>query len=135
MRLFDEKAPIVRPVEESLNKTVAATLEAEKSGLENAEAEVIVRRRRVDWLESLMEDWDLKERTRWREDVPGVPGSKPRSGRKRTWSKSKAKPGKLKRMRLRSLKSGSNSDIKSKQDGGDLSGPASSQPGLGVGLE
>ena len=105
-----------------------SNLEMERAGLENAEAQVVVRKRRVGWLESITEDWDLKERTRWREDVPGVPRSKPRSGRKCTRSKSKAKPYKLKRMRLRSLKSGINSMLVS----GDVSGPASSQPGLGL---
>ena len=97
---------MIVPVEETLNRSVISTLGMEKSGLENAEVEVSNRRKRVDWLENLSQDWELKERTRWREDVPVVPGSKPRSGLKRSRSKSKAKPGKLKRMRLRSLKEG-----------------------------
>ena len=131
LRLFDEKALVIAPVKETLNQAVVSTLGIEKTGLENPEAEVIVRWRRVGWLESLSQDGELKERSRWREDVPVVPGSKPRTGQKRSRSKSKAKPGKLKRMRLRSLKEGVSSGVKSKF-GSDLASLALSQPSLGL---
>ena len=84
--MFDEKTPTIAAVEESLNKAVILNLKVEKIGLETAEAQVLVRKRRVSWLENLTEDWELKERTRWREDVPGVAKTKPTSGKKRTRS-------------------------------------------------
>ena len=33
---------------------------------------VLIRKKRVSWLEGLSMDWELKERTRWRDVVPGV---------------------------------------------------------------
>ena len=84
LRLFEEKALVIVPVEETLYRAVISTLGIEKTELENAEAEVTVRRRRVDWLENLSQDWELKEWTRRREDVPVVPGSKPKTGQKRS---------------------------------------------------
>ena len=83
-------------------------------------------------MKGLSQDWEMKERTRWREVVPGVPKTKIRSGTKRSWSQSKAKPGQLKRKkkraRLAKLSSGGG-------DPGDLSCPAPSQPGLGGALD
>ena len=128
LRMFDEKAPTIAGVEDSLNKAVILNLEAEKIGLEAAEAQVLIRKRRVSWLENLTKDWELKERTRWREVVPGVAKTKSRSGMKRPRSKLKMKPGKLKRMRLRALKAGCSAAAASN----NLSGPAPSQPGLGL---
>ena len=43
----------------------------------------------------------MKERTRWREVVPGVLAVKARSGVKRSRSQSKAKPSQLKHQRKR----------------------------------
>ena len=80
LRMFDEKAPTIAAVEEALNKAVILNLNTEKVGLEAAEAQVLIRKRQVSWLESLTEDWELKERTRWREVLPGVAKTKPRSG-------------------------------------------------------
>ena len=117
--------------EQEQEQVAPPPLGTEKTGWKTAEAEVVIRRRRVDWLENLNQDWDLKERTRWREDVPGVPGAKPRSGVKCSWSKSKAKSGKLKRMRLRSLRDGVKSVVKPKS-GNELAGPAPSQPALSL---
>ena len=57
-----------------------------------------MRRMRVDRLTKLSEDWEYEERTRWREEVP-LPNPKVRSGVKR---KKSSKPGKLKRLRMRS---------------------------------
>ena len=37
---------------------------------------VLIRKKRVSWLEGLSTVWELKERTRWRDVVPGV---KPRT--------------------------------------------------------
>ena len=52
-------------------------------------------------MEELFPDWSLRERTRWREKVLELPSWRKRSGRKRTWSKVKSKPGKEKRKRMR----------------------------------
>ena len=75
----------------------------------------------------------MKERTRWREVVPGVLTTKARSGVKRSRSQSKAKPGQLKRQRKRTRLAKLNSG------GGetrDQSCPAPFQLGLGLpGLE
>ena len=68
--------------------------------MEINEAQVLIRKEGVNWLEGLSTDWELKERTRWGDVVPGVK-TKSRSGQKRSWSKSKVKPGKTKRMRKR----------------------------------
>ena len=89
LRLFDEKALVIEAVDDALNKAVVLSLDAEKNGLEADEAQVLIRKKRVSWLEGLTKDWELKERTRWRDVVPGVPKTKVRSGLKRTRSKSK----------------------------------------------
>ena len=130
LRIFDEKAPVIEAVEESLNKAVVLSLDAEKNGLKADEAQVLIRKRRVSWLEDLTKDWDLKERTRWREVVLGIPKTKLRSGEKRSRSKSKIKPGKLKRMRIRAHIA--KADCATGVGSVGSSGPAPSQPGLGL---
>ena len=130
LRIFDEKAPVIEAVEDSLNKAVVLSLDAEKNGLEADEAQVLIRKRRVSWLEDLTKDWDLKERTRWREVVPGIPKTKLRSGVKRSRSKSKIKPIKLKRMRIRARIP--KADCAAGVGSGGSSGPAPSQSGLGL---
>ena len=73
----------------------------------------------------------MKERTRWRDLVPGV--MKNRTGVKRSRSQSKAKPGQMKRKRMRSRRAKPGTDGGASQD---LSCPALSQLGLGLpGLE
>lgn len=81
--------------------TLKKTLVVEKSGLMKVEVESVVRRRRVVWLEDLTMDWSFKERTRWRKEVPSIPSSRTRYGKKRTRSMYRANPGKVKRRRLR----------------------------------
>ena len=58
--MFDEKAPAIEAVEDALNNAVILNLNAEKYGLEAAEAQVLIRKKRVSWLENLTEDWELK---------------------------------------------------------------------------
>ena len=55
---------MLESVEDVLNKTVVLSLEAEKNCLIVDEAQVLIRKKRVSWLEGLTKDWELKERTR-----------------------------------------------------------------------
>ena len=100
-----------------------------------------IRRRQVSFLEELTVDWSLKERTRWREVVPDLPSSKKRSGRKRMRSRSRAKPGKIKRRKLRSEQEKAKGEADSGVVGKDstvriLSQPTPGAPGVvsGVGV-
>ena len=60
-----------------------------------------MRRERVAWLTKLSSDWEYEERTKWKRVVPALPAPKVRSGVKQ---KKDPRPGKMKRMRMRSLK-------------------------------
>ena len=97
-RIMDRKAPVVEITEKRLKLAVLQSLEEESEGLRKCEEELRVRRMRVDRLTKLSEDWEYEERTRWREEVP-LPNPKVRSGVKR---KKSSKPGKQKRMRMKS---------------------------------
>ena len=127
-RIFNEKAPEIKDLNETLNSGVLLDLETERKGLEADEARVLARKGRISWLEGLAEDWELKERFRWRDQVPVVPGVKPRSGVKRSRSKSKVKPGKLKRMKLKARAAKESSGVGVSVD---PPCPALSQPGSG----
>ena len=98
-RIMDKKAPVVETTEKKLKAAVLQSLEEESEGLRKCEEELKVRRMRVDRLTKLSADWEYEERTRWREEVPALPTPKVRSGVKR---KKNPKPGKLKRLRMRS---------------------------------
>ena len=104
LRIFDEKVVEIEGVERMLNQEVAHSFAEEKVGLEKIKTEAVVRRRRVAWLTNLTSDWESEERTKWREDVPVLPGWKKHSGVKRPGSKTGSKPGKVKRLKLRALK-------------------------------
>ncbi len=97
-RMMDEKAPVVKITEKRLRLAVLQSLEEESEGLRKCEEELRVRRMRVDRLTKLSKDWEYEERTRWREEV-ALPNPKVRSGVKR---KKSSKPGKQKRMRMKS---------------------------------
>ena len=129
LRIFDEKAPKIEAVDDALNKAVVLNLEAERKGLEVDEAQVLIRKKRVSWLEGLSTDWELKKRTRWRDVVPGVK-TKLRSGLKRSRSKSKIKPGKTERMRKNACLAKDDSAVA--EGSGIPSGSALSQPGSGL---
>ena len=79
-RIFDEKAPEIKDLNETLNTGVLNDLETERRTLEAEEARVLARKGWVSWLVGLTEDWELKERYRWRDQVSTVPGVKSRSG-------------------------------------------------------
>ena len=128
LRIFNEMAPRLESVNDALNKAVVLNLEAERKCLEIDEAQVLIRKKRVNWLEGLSTDWELKERTRWRDFVPGVK-TKSRSGQKRSRSKSKVKPGKTKRMRKRARLARENAVVG--EGSGVPSGSAPTQPGSG----
>ena len=98
LRIMDKKAPVVEITEKRLKVAVLQLLEEESEGMRKCEEELRVRRRRVDRLTKLSEDWEYEERTRWREEAP-LPNPKVRSGVKR---KKSSKPGKQKRLRMRS---------------------------------
>ena len=98
-RIMDKKAPVVETTEKKLKAAVLQSLEEESEGLRKCEEELKMRRMRVDQLTKLSADWEYEERTRWREEVPALPTPKVRSGVKR---KKSSKPGKLKRLRMRS---------------------------------
>ena len=61
-----------------------------------ADLEVMVRRKRVDWLAGLSSDWEFEESTKWKEDVPRLPGLRGWTGVKRSGSGAGGKPGKAK---------------------------------------
>jgi len=98
LRIMDKKAPVVEITEKRLKLAVLQSLEEESEGMRKCEEELRVRRRRVDRLTKLSEDWEYEERTRWREEAH-LPNPKVRSGVKR---KKSSKPGKQKRLRMRS---------------------------------
>ena len=88
-------------------------------------------------METRLTCWELNERTRWRDVVPGVK-TKNRSGLKRSRSKSKVKPGKTKRMKKRARLAKENAAVG--EGSGVPSGSAPTQPGsdfpeTGNGLE
>ena len=101
LRIFDELAPKVSRVELALNQAVMKTLAEESAVWERSKIETRMRGERVAWLQGLSSDWSLRERTRWREGIPGLPEWKKRVGRKRTWSKTKSKPGKNQRKKMK----------------------------------
>ena len=61
-RIFDEKAPEIEELNETLNTGVLNDLETERRTLEAEEAWVFSRKGRINWLVGLTEDWELKER-------------------------------------------------------------------------
>ena len=95
LRIFDEPAPVVIRLEEELNEGIEKTYQEEKNALEKCETEVAIRRDRVAWMEEIRVDWNLKERTRWREGLPQLPVWKRRTkpGTKRVRSRSKSRTG------------------------------------------
>ena len=99
-RMVDKKAPVVEVTEKRLRSAVLQSLEEESEGLRKCEEELRVRKKRVERLTKLSEDWEYEERTRWREEAP-LPSSKARSGVKR---KKSSKPGKQKRMKMKSVR-------------------------------
>ncbi len=101
LRIFDELAPKVSRVELALNQAVMKTLAEESAVWERSKIETRMRGERVAWLQGLSSDWSLRERTRWREGIPDLPEWKKRVGRKRTWSKTKSKPGKNQRKKMK----------------------------------
>ena len=131
LRIFDERAPEVELVSKALNEAVRLSLASEERGREVLLEQLKKRDERIDWLKGLTQDWEMKERTRWRDLVPEV--MKTRTGVKRSRSQSKAKPGQTKRKRMRSRRAKLSVDAGAPQD---LSCPAPSQLGLGLpGLE
>jgi len=98
---MDEKAPTVEDTEKRLKAAVLHSLVEEAEGLKKCEEELKVRRMRVERLTKLSADWEFEERTKWKGEVPALPTPKVRSGVKR---KKNPRPGKLKRLRMRSSK-------------------------------
>ena len=84
-----------------MKSAVLHLLEEESEGLKKCEEELRVRKMRVGWLTKLSTDWEYEERTKWKGEVPALPTPKVRSGVKR---KKNPRPGKLKRMKFRSLR-------------------------------
>ena len=115
LRIYDELAPKVSRVEVMLNLAVKRTLEEETAVMRRSEMETKTRRERVAWLQGLSSDWSLRERTRWREGIPALPEWKRRTGRKRTWSKAKSKPGKNMRKRMKLVQ-----NFKTEEKGEDI---------------
>ena len=54
LRILDEKAPVVEEVEKRLRMAVSNSLEEETEGLKKSEAETLVRRKRVAWLNNVV---------------------------------------------------------------------------------
>ena len=69
--------------------------------MRKSEEETPKRKKRVAWLNKLASDWEYEERTRWKDETPALNPPKKRSGVK--W-KTSSRPGKLKRMKMRSLR-------------------------------
>ena len=133
LRIFDEKAPVVEQVEKALNEAVLLSLASEEQGREAALEQLRMRDERISWLKALSKDWEMKERAKWRDVVPGVLKAKARTGVKRSRSQSKAKPRQLKRQRKRSRPAKLSLGSGAPQD---LSCPAPSHLRLGLpGLE
>ena len=124
LRVLDKRAPVVEIVEKELKVTVGNSLLEELEGLRKSEEETERRRKRVAWLEKLASDWEYEERTRWKEETPTLNPSKKRSGVKR---KSVSRPGKLKRLRMRSLRDSGVGSSAGESVGTSLDQPA---PGL-----
>ena len=99
--IMDEKAPAVEDMEKRLKAAVLHSLEEESEGLRKCEEELKVRMMSVERLNKLSADWEYEERTKWKGEVPALPTPKVRSGVKR---KKNPRPGKLKRLRMRSSK-------------------------------
>ena len=104
LRIFNEKITVVETIEKTLTQAVVHSLSEEKTGLEKAESEVEIRRKRVEWLTGLSSNWEFEERTKWREDAPELPGWKKRGGVKRSGSVSRSKPNRAKRLKMRALR-------------------------------
>ena len=98
---YGRESSVVSETEKRLKSAVLHSLEEESEGLKRCEEELKVRRMRVGWLTKLSSDCEYEERTKWKGEVPALPAPKMRSGVKR---KKNPRPGKLKRMRMRSLK-------------------------------
>ena len=127
LRIFNERAPEVELVSKAFNEAVRLSLASEERGREALLEQLKKRDERIDCLKGLTQDWEMKERTRWRDLVPEV--MKNRTGVKRSRSQSKGKPGQMKRKRIRSRQAKLSFDAGAPQD---LSCPAPSQLGLGL---
>ena len=104
--IFDEPAPVVIRLEGELNEGVEKIYVEEKNALDKCEIETAIRRDRVSWMEEVRTDWNLKERTRWREGLPQLPVWKRRTkpGTKRSRSRSKSRVGaKVRNVKRRKL--------------------------------
>ena len=104
-RIFDEKVMDIASVNTALDQAVGLSFTEESSmQKKKADLEVMVRRKRVDWLAGLSSDWEFEESTKWKEDVPRLPGLRGWTGVKRSGSGAGGKPGKAKRRRLRAFR-------------------------------
>ena len=104
--IFDEPAPVVIRLEGELNEGVEKIYVEEKNALDKCEIETAIRRDWVSWMEEVRTDWNLKERTRWREGLPQLPVWKRRTkpGTKRSRSRSKSRVGaKVRNVKRRKL--------------------------------
>jgi len=109
MRILNEKAPVVEEVEKRLRQAVGNSLQEEMEGLMRSEEETRKMRKRVAWLNNLASDWEHEERTKWRDETPALNPLKKASGVKR---KSSSRPGKLKMIKMRSMReSGAGSTV------------------------
>ena len=126
-RMFNEKALVVEEVKKRLKLAVLHSLEEESKGLRKSEAETKVRRKRVAWLNKLSSDWEYEELTKWKGEVPALPAPKKRSGVKR---KKNPQPGKIKRMRMRSLKEDAAGSTAEEPVGNPLSQPSPGSSGV-----
>ena len=104
LRIFDEKVMDIASVNTALDQAVGLSFTEESSMLKKEALEVMVRRKRVDWLTGLSSDWEFKEKTKRKEDVPRLPGLRGQMGVKRSGSGAGGKPGKAKRRRLRAFR-------------------------------
>ena len=120
-RIMDEKAP----------SAVLHSLDEESEGLRKCEEELKMRKKRVEWLTKLSSDWEYEERTKWKGEVPALPAPKVRSGVKR---KKNPRPGKLKRMKMRSLRESAAGSTAEEPVGVSLSQPSPGSSGARKGF-
>ena len=123
---MDEKAPAVDETEKRLKSAVLHSLEEESEGLRKCEEELKVKKMRVAWFTKLSTDWKYEESINWKGEVPAQPASKVRSSVKR---KKNPRPGKLKRMRMRSLKESAAGSTAEELVGVSLSQPSPGSSG------
>ena len=81
-RMLDSDLPVNVKLEEHLLGKLDKKLEEERRALDRCETEVRARKKRVEWMEAIRFEGELKDRSRWKEGIPSLPSWKQKKPKK-----------------------------------------------------